>query len=215
LLEKINASKKKIIHDNLINWEETHFEFFPWRKTKNKFHGLIAELMLQRTKADQVLNVYNEFTKRYPTILSAKREEKEKLFQVLRPLGLNWRINNIIKLISKLDLEIPDSYVELIKLPGVGNYVASAFLTFHSDICLPIIDSNVVRLYSRLFGFNFSGELRRKKWFIDFSKEMLPAKKCVLYNYSLLDFPRKICKPNPLHSKCPLKQVCFYYSQYQ
>ncbi|MBQ2644295.1 hypothetical protein IJG14_01815 [bacterium] len=120
--------------------------------------------------------------------------------------------NKDFKALAKIlsEKSVPESKEELIKLPGVGEYVASAYLSLHQNKRAVIIDSNVVRLYGRFFGFETDGETRRKKWFIDLANKLTPKRNFYLYNYSLLDFPRNICTQKPNCTKCILKLKCIY-----
>jgi len=201
----------------LIDWELKNYEDFPWRNTDNKFHALVAEMMLQRTKAEQVLDVYKIFVIAYPDLESASHAKKDEIKEILSPLGLNWRIDKIINLTEKVaELQrVPTNYDELIELPGVGDYIASAFMSFHTEQPRPIIDSNAVRLWGRIFNFKISPETRRKKDFKELVKRITPSKECRIFNYGVLDFTRKICKPKPFHLKCPLKKICSYYNNIQ
>lgn len=205
--------KIRKIREILIEWESVNYEAFPWRTTENKFHALVAELMLQRTNAEQVLDVYTKFVVTYPDLESAFLAKKDAITDMLSPLGLNWRIQNIITLIDKLVLLglIPENYDELIQLPGVGDYIASAYLSFHLGKCRPIIDSNAVRLWGRIYGLTTSPETRRKRWFKELVNKITPESDCKIFNYGVLDFTRKICKPNPQHSDCPFIDLCSYY----
>jgi len=200
------------IQDAMIRWENENYQAFPWRETDNHFHALIAEMMLQRTKAEQVLPIYNEFIHLYSSLEKLTEDRESQLRTLLKPLGLNWRINNIVKTISILSeqMEIPVEYDSLTKLPGVGQYVASAFLSFHTKQRHPIIDSNAVRLWGRVFGFQTDSETRRKKWFRELVDVISPQNDIRLFNYAILDVTRAICKGKPLCSDCPLSDICQY-----
>jgi A/G-specific adenine glycosylase len=199
----------------LLSWGKEHFASFPWRLTDNKFHGLIAETLLQRTRAEQVVPVFELFSKRYSSAGQAAIADPTELLDMLRPLGLNWRCKKIVELIRELDLRngtVPTSMDELLKLPGVGVYAASAFLTFHTNKRALIIDSNAVRLWCRIFGFSADGETRRKKWFSDIVEAVTPIEEHRAFNYAVLDHTRTICKTRPLCNVCPLNQLCDYYN---
>jgi len=182
---------------------------YAWRSTKNKFHALTAEILLQRTNADQVLPVYLYFTSKYKCPEDFINSP-ENLFV---SLGLIWRYEVYLKLCSKLSImnEIPDIREELIKLPGVGEYVSSALRSLHLKKRDYIIDSNIVKLYGRFFGFNTNGETRRKRWFIELADSFTPKIKFKDYNYGLIDLTRQICKKNPDCSNCILKKKCNFY----
>ncbi len=205
--------KIRKIRKILIDWESANYEDFPWRTTDNKFHALVAELMLQRTKAEQVLDVYTNFIGRFPDLESASHANKKEMRDILSPLGLNWRIDKIISLVEQLDTLgiIPEYYDDLIKLPGVGDYIASAYLSFHIGRFRPIIDSNAVRMWGRIYGFPTDPETRRKKWFKELVTRITPENNCKIFNYGVLDFSRKICKPNSQHTDCPFTDLCEYH----
>jgi len=210
---QITDEELALIQNIVVDWGERNYEYFPWRETENSFHALIAEMMLQRTKAEQVLHIYNEFVKLCPSLKSAKNVNESQLRDTLHSLGLNWRIDNIVKLTKTLSEKghVPLEYNSLIRLPGVGPYVASAFLSFHTDQRHFIIDSNVVRLWGRVFGLETDAETRRKKWFKELVDDITPETNVRCFNYAILDITRTLCKPKPLCNSCPLNGICSYY----
>ncbi len=204
----INA-KKLYIKKKVILWTKENFEPFPWRFSKNKWHSLAVEIMLQRTKAQQVLAVYTSFCLKYSMPLDYFKDSNSKVFNTL---GLMWREKELKRLAEYLiDNEIPEDKKSLLNLPGVGEYVAAAYRSLHIGQRDTIIDSNIVRLYGRYFGFETDAETRRKKWFIELAESLTPKRNFKKYNYGLLDFTRAICKPKPLCDLCPLKRNCEYY----
>lgn len=208
-----NPDKISNIRKAVIIWEKDNYELFPWRKTDNKFHALIAEMMLQRTRAEQVVPIYEKFTLTYPDVDTAVKASKEEMKKNLRRLGLNWRIENILSVIIKISTlnEVPQDYNDLISLPGIGDYIASAFLIFHFEKCLALIDSNSVRLWSRVFNLEKKGELRRKKWFRELVELITPSRSCRIFSYGVIDISRKFCRSKPLHTECPLREYCTFY----
>jgi A/G-specific adenine glycosylase len=168
--------------------------------------------MLQRTRAEQVLPVYLHFTEKYQTPKDVLMEKSEYLHSLLGKLGLKWRAKKIIELSMTLSKQkIPTLLEDLIKLPGVGQYSASAFLCFHRNIRTGIIDANAIRLWSRFFGIKSDDSLRRKKGFIEFIDELTPEDNFRLFNFAVLDFTRIICRKNPVCNNCPLNLLCDYY----
>jgi A/G-specific adenine glycosylase len=127
-------------------------------------------------------------------------------------LGLHWRVRLIRKLAQELATGgIPEDMEKLLDLPGIGPYGAAAFLSFHMGKRHAIIDSNVVRLYGRLFGIPRHAETRRNKQFIAFADQMTPRLLFREYNYALLDFTREICRVKPKCWVCPLTKDCAFY----
>jgi len=174
---------------------------------------LIAEVMLQRTKAEQVLPVYKAFVKEFPNAKIAARGNSDRIRILLRSLGLRWRVEKILELTNELaskDGKIPCSQEELVKLPGIGLYIANAFLCFHEATRAPVIDRNAVRLWGRVFGFQTDSETHRRKQFIKLVTLLTPSKYFRQFNYAVLDLSRAICKRKPLCSSCPLLTLCAY-----
>ena len=201
------------LQSRLILWASKNTIDFPWRKKISQFHALIVEILLQRTRAEQVIPVFNEFRKTFPDARALAKSRITSIRRVIRPLGLIWRaefIKALGKQIERSAGSIPDNYVTLLTLPGVGPYVASAYLSLHREIRQPIIDSNIVRLYCRLLGYQYDGETRRKKWISEFAEFMTPKESFREFNYSLLDFTRKVCAPKPLCLNCPVLDICEY-----
>lgn len=204
----LTVSEIRYFQKKILRAASDIYSHYEWRTTKNRFHALTIEILLQRTAADQVLPVYTDFISKYKT----PEEFIHSPENIFKSLGLIWRYKIFINLCSHLiNLKhIPDSREELLRLPGVGTYVASAFRSLHSEQRDFIIDSNIVRLYGRYFGFETDGETRRKKWFIELADRLTPAKKFKEYNYGLLDFTRQICKNKPDCAHCLLIAKCYY-----
>lgn len=209
----IDRDSVLFLRRHIINWGRAHFKPYPWRTTRNKWHALVAEVMLQRTNADQVLGAFIDFRRKYPTAISYVKAGCPSIFS---SLGLHWRSSIFPKLASAISSKgIPKDTSGLIRLPGVGPYIAAAFLSMHTGTRAAIIDSNIVRLYGRFFGFNTNGETRREKWFIKLAESITPRYVFRDFNYGLLDFTRAICKPQPLCFECPLKTKCRFAKRHE
>jgi A/G-specific adenine glycosylase len=167
--------------------------------------------MLQRTRAEQVAPVYEKFIAEYETPDDFLRLNRENIF---RNLGLPQR-NKEFKELNKLILtdKIPCSKKALLKLPGVGDYISAAFLSLHLNKRAALIDSNVIRVYGRFFGYETDPEIRRKKWFREFADNITPARKHRQFNYGLIDFSKDICSIKPKCLECPIKFKCHYNNE--
>lgn len=208
-MKDLDNRQLKYFQKAITKWGKYNYSNFPWRKTQNKWHALVAEIMLQRTKAEQVLPAYQAFCKKYKSPSDYLKVKKPDVFSTL---GLTWRENELKKLAEILAQNpIPENKSELQQLPGVGDYIASAYLSLHAGTRAHIIDSNVVRLYGRFFGFETDGETRRKKWFIGLAEKLTPQKRFREYNYGLIDFTREICRTKPPCDTCILRKRCEYY----
>ena len=130
----------------LITWGREYFRSFPWRLTKNPYQILMAEVMLHRTQALQVVPVYNRFIEQYPDVPTLARASKEELHDLLYSLGLRWRINLIhtmaTELMVRFDGQIPEKKTDLMTLSGISEYIASAVCCFAWGQPEPLIDTN-------------------------------------------------------------------------
>lgn len=198
----------------LLHWGKEHYKDYPWRTPDQLWHGLIAEILLQRTKAKNVVPVYATFIKRFPTVESLAEASVADIESVIYSLGLRWRVPLLKKLGEYLvctNSSIPHSYKELLELPGVGAYVAAAWYGFHGNGRSVIIDANVVRWLCRLVDQPMNGETRRKKWLIALAEKLTPEDNAKDYNYAILDFTMEICSLVPKCMECPIDaNLCLY-----
>ncbi|MDP2920635.1 MAG: DNA glycosylase [Dehalococcoidia bacterium] len=204
------------LRSRLLEWFRNSARDYPWRRTNDPFRVLIAEIMLRRTKADQVVPVFSKLFDRYPDIGSIAEAEDEELEKILYPLGLKWR-SPAFKLVAKeikekYDSQVPMNREELTKLSGVGEYVAGAVLSIAFGKPEWIVDSNIVRLFQRYFGMVTSKEGRRDKHVIETVKTYVKGVDPRSANLALVDFSALICTPRaPLHNMCSVKTVCSYW----
>jgi len=197
----------------LIDWFEKEGREFPWRKSTEPYSILIAEIMLQRTKADQVVPIYNAFLRKYPNIGKLNQASEEEISVFFRKLGLMHRaklMKALAKvLVSDLNSSIPCDRKKLLTLPAVGEYVSDALLCFSFNEKVSIIDSNVCRIISRVFKVESKGEARRDPSFRKLADSLLPYKKIKEYNWALIDLASKICLPRAQKCEaCPINQCC-------
>lgn len=200
---------------NLLKWSKQNFRNYPWRKMISPYKVLIAEIMLQRTKADQVVPIYLSFLKKYPDPSRLSGAKLKDLKNMLHPLGLAWRAKKVYQMARYISTElngiIPDDRNELLKIPGVGDYVADAILCFGFGKDQAVLDANVVRVLQRYYGMNSNTEARRDKKFREKIDRILPVGKAKEFNWAILDFAAIICTPkNPKHSECPIRHGCVY-----
>ena len=171
---------------------------------------------MQRTRAPNVAPVYEAFVKRFPRPDSLANASEAEILRIIRPLGLAWRAALLKQLgvVLAATGKVPSEIDKLIKLPGVGHYVAAAYASFHEAGRGVIIDANVVRFLSRLTGNPFDGETRRKRWLYDLADSLTPSAGAGRYNYAVLDFTMGVCTPrSPRCEVCPLgAEFCAYGS---
>jgi len=208
-------SFKSAIQSLLIsNWHKYKRDY-PWRHRISAYRIMIAEFMLQRTRADQVAPVYQKFTTQFPSIKSLAKARTREVARYTRHLGIHWRAKHFIEssrfVVRELGGKIPSRRDKLLSVPGIGEYVAGAILTVAFQKSEWVIDSNIARFFDRFFNLRLKGELRRKPQVVQAAKEFFNFQNPRKLLFSLLDFTALICTPRqPRCPICPLKQKCQY-----
>jgi len=202
----------------LIGWFKKNSRKYPWRETDDPFRFLVAEIMLRRTKADQVKGVYIDLFNKYPDLSSILKSNEKDINKILYPLGLNWRFSLIKSLareiIERYNGSVPVTREELKRLPGIGDYSAGALLSIIYGKKEWMVDNNIVRLFKRYFGLKTSTEGRRDYHIIELSKKYISSGNPRNNNLALLDFAALICKPfKPECRICKLNKTCMYFSK--
>jgi A/G-specific adenine glycosylase len=195
------------IQMRLLAWGDAHYRLFPWRAATDPFAGLIAEVLLQRTRADAVPEVYDAFIRRFPDAAALSVASEQEIGALIYPLGLRWRVPLLKELGQRLlELgEIPRELDALQALPGVGPYTAAAWLSFHGGGRGVLIDSNVVRWLCRMLDRQCDAETRRKRWLQELAEHVTPRGMVKQFNYALLDFTMTVCIPRvPRCKECPI-----------
>lgn len=216
ILQSIKYWKIRQLRGKLQEWHKHNPVNYPWRDTNNHWHAIVAEVMLQRTRAEQVVPIYNSFVKKYPTPHSFILHFKRTKVNIFGKLGLPQRNQLLYELALSINNHgIPSNKVDLMKLPGIGDYVASAYFSFHLNKREALIDSNIIRFYGRYLGFDYDGETRRKKWLNLLAKKITPIKNPRDFNYALLDFSMRVCMIKPQCNECPINLNCNYFKPNQ
>jgi A/G-specific adenine glycosylase len=202
----------------LIVWGREDFRTLPWRLTEEAYPILMAELMLHRTQAPQVVPVYERFMKRYPEVVDLAQATKDELHEDLYSLGLRWRIDLIYsvakELMKRFEGQVPQEKADLLSLPGVSEYIAGAVRCFALNLPEPLIDTNTVRVTGRLFGLEIKDSSRRNRRYRQLITSLLDNDEPRTYNYALLDLAYLVCmrKRAPECFRCPVHEFCTYGS---
>lgn len=222
-MEQVSAFEHTIdatsFRRDLIAWGNEHFRSFPWRFTRDPYHILLAEVMLHRTQAPQVVPIYERFFEKYPDLPSLSYATSEDLHYILYSLGLRWRVDLIIGMVKQINEQfagqIPQEKVDLVSLPGISDYVAGAVRCFAWNMPDAIIDTNTVRIIGRLFGLPIKDSSRRNALFRRLISVLVDPHEPRPYNFALLDLGAEICTKaqRPLCERCPVQKYCVYGSK--
>jgi A/G-specific adenine glycosylase len=198
-------------HHLLRGWGNVNIKSYPWRFSEDPYTVLVSEIMLHRTNKTQAEKVFTEFIDAYPTLESFSLANQDDVKRVLNPLGLQWRINGMIKILLSFwetYREVPHEKSKLIKEENIGDYIAGATETFTDDHPNTLVDTNTVRVIGRVFGIRQEGEARRRKEMIDTIERVCDLEYPRNYYYALIDLAHEICTPKiPNCEVCPLRTV--------
>ena len=220
--ETVIANKHSIkvvpFRNILRSWGREHFRYFPWRQARNPYKILLAEILLHRTQATQVVPVYGLLIEKYPTLKALISAKKTELYDILRPLGLRWRIEFLHRMVKELEAKfegkIPRDKNSLLSLSGVSDYIAGAVRCFAWNLPESLIDTNTVRIIGRVFGLKIKDSSRRNAQFKYLSSALLDSDDSRAFNYAMLDLANSICTKTkaPDCKQCPIMNWCAYGS---
>jgi len=209
--------KSEQFAQQLLKWFSKNRRGFPWRETSDPYKVLMAEIFLRKTDAGKVSSIYEHFIRKYPGFEALINADGRDLEDFLRPLGLYRRRTKELKNLAQIVMtkhrgEIPRSREELLGLPGVGDYIANAVLCFAFGKDVPLLDTNVIRVVTRVFSFKSKKKRARddpEMW--QFVHGMVPKSNSRNFNLAVLDLAATVCFPKkPKCSVCPINLICNY-----
>ena len=200
----------KKISNKILKWYQINKRDLPWRNTNNPYKIWVSEIMLQQTQVNRVVEYYEHFLKKFPKIEDVAKANWEYFLPVWRGLGFYSRGRNMIKtgkiITEEYGGKFPESVVELQKLPGIGPYTAAAIISFAHKEAIPAIDTNLTRVFQRVFGCTEKGVTPRATSFFEGAD-----KNGYLLNHALMDLGSRICKGRKVNcSICPLEDDCHF-----
>lgn len=199
------------LRSRLLSWWMNHRRDFPWRHESDPYRILVAEVMLRRTQANQVSAVFLGFVTRFPSPEALGHASEDEIRELLRPLGLSWRAENVIALSRVFRQEGRHALAadRLRTLPGVGDYVAAAVRAFAYGEAVPVIDTNTARVACRVGGLVPTAEPRRDPRVRKLLDALLDTEKPKEFNLALIDLAAVVCRPtNPHCPACPIRVWC-------
>lgn len=204
------------VRRGLRSWFNKNGRLFPWREaTCSPYKIVLAEVLLQRTRAETVAAFLPDFVTRYRSWRSLSRASYRELETVLRPLGLSRRRATALRALSQALIKrasrIPHTQSDLEVLPGVGQYIANAILVMVYGRPAPLLDSNMARVLERCFGPRRLADIRHDPHLQQLSLLLVCCKDSRRINLALLDLGALVCGPRaPRCTICPLRRLCLY-----
>jgi len=199
----------------IVSWYQKNKRNLPWRAVKSAYYIWLSEVLLQQTRVNQGLPYYLKFINEFPNITSMANASEDKILRLWQGLGYYSRARNMHAtakfIVNELNGVFPDSYKEIVKLKGVGEYTAAAVASFAFGEKVAVLDGNVFRVLSRVFGIeeNIAGSKGRKQ-FQTLASSLLPDQHSDTYNQAIMEFGALQCTPaKPDCINCPCAHFCY------
>ncbi|HTC22549.1 MAG TPA: A/G-specific adenine glycosylase, partial [bacterium] len=198
----------------LLQWYDRNKRDLPWRGIHDPYATFVSEMMLQQTQVKTVIPYYHRFLKELPDWKSLAKAKEEKVLKLWEGLGYYRRARNLQaaaqKVVQEFGGKLPDTMDEITKLPGVGPYSAGAVLSIAFQKPHPVVDGNVIRVFSRLFllrGNLKTGEGHQKVW--ELAHDLIPQDRPGDFNQAVMELGATLCfSDNPQCLLCPLLSQC-------
>ncbi len=204
--------------DKLIDWYQGNKRDLPWRHTNDPYKVWLSEVILQQTRVAQGLSYYLKFERVFPTVFDLAAAPEELILKNWQGLGYYSRARNMHstakQIVDDFDGKFPSSYDELILLKGIGDYTASAIASFCFGKKHAVVDGNVFRVLSRVFGIDTPIDSTvGKKNFKTLAEELICSDRPAIFNQAMMEFGALQCTPkSPGCTSCPLNNTCVAYS---
>jgi A/G-specific adenine glycosylase len=243
-----NPQLKRLV-SLLIDWFSENARDLPWRRTRDPYAVWISEVMLQQTQVKTVIPYWNRWMRELPTIEAAAKASRARIHKFWEGLGYYSRVRNLQKAARQIVksekrkaeggnsvCQFPEQFEEILALPGIGRYTAGAICSIAFNQPTPILDGNVIRVLTRIFGmagnpkeketnarlWKLATELvslaktqrtPRLKTFANFAPSR-EENSCSLLNQSLMELGALVCSPrNPQCGICPVRKLCVAFKE--
>jgi A/G-specific adenine glycosylase len=200
---------------NLINWYAQNKRDLPWRQTTDPYKIWLSEIILQQTRVDQGMSYYHKFVDHYPTANDLANAPEDNVLRDWQGLGYYSRARNLhasAKVIRDIyNGQFPNTYDEILGLKGVGSYTAAAISSFAYGYVKPVVDGNVMRVLSRIFGVTDPIDSKEGISQINqIAADLIETKDPATYNQAIMEFGAIQCTPKkPNCATCPFKSECY------
>ncbi|MBN2655959.1 MAG: A/G-specific adenine glycosylase [Spirochaetales bacterium] len=201
----------------LMEWFDREKRDFPWSRDKTPYRVWISEIMLQQTVASTVIPYFERWCRDYPGIKDLREASIEEVLSHWEGLGYYSRSRNIHKaaqyLMENCGGELPQTYGELRKVPGIGDYTARAVLSIAYGKPYPVLDANVRRILQRLEAktdWQKADDVRA----LEYLSGIIPAGRPGDFNEAMMQFGQQVCTTgSPLCDKCPVQGNCLAFKK--
>ena len=219
MIKHIPKNKIYFFRRELLIWYDSNARKFPWRHAgKSCYEIIIAEILLQRTKAETVKKHYEAFIKKYANWDAINKASLSDIESILKPFGL-WkqrskRLKELARTMVTNNGKLPENPKDIEAFPLFGQYIVNAILTQCYQQKKPFLDASMARLLDRFFGERKLVDIRYDPYLQELAHRIVKKRKvqdALFLNWAILDFASLVClKQSPKCDICPLKNRCLY-----
>lgn len=199
----------------LLEWYRQNARDLPWRRTADPYRVWVSEIMLQQTRVAAVLGYYARFLEAFPTVEALAAAPEDRLLKLWEGLGYYSRARNLQKAARRIAARgvFPDTYQELLALPGVGEYTAGAIASAAFGLREAAVDGNVLRVVARAADCHDDiADPRTRRAVRDHVRAVMPVREpdIRIFNQAMMELGATVCVPNgpPRCGECPAREFC-------
>lgn len=216
---QLDPSFPPVFRKRLLDWAALTHRPMPWKGIKDPYKIWLSEIILQQTRVEQGLPYYEKFISRYPSVRHLAEAPEDEVLKCWEGLGYYARARNMHaaakSVASAWGGDFPDTYEDIRQLKGVGDYTAAAIASFAFDLPYAVLDGNVYRVLSRLFGISLPIDSPgAKKTFGALAQALLDPERPGSYNQAMMDFGAVHCTPQLAQChQCPFADICVAFKE--
>ncbi len=227
-LGSVTPHQRKIaaIVDKLLEWYPKNARDLPWRREpyrNDPYCVYVSEVMLQQTQVKTVIPYWQRWMRQLPDLRAVARARPDSVLKLWEGLGYYLRARNLQKaariIVDQHGGRFPERFDEVLALPGIGRYTAGAICSIAFNQATPVLDGNVIRVLTRLFGIAKNPrqkETNARLWSL--AEDLVQAaaqaersgdRNCSLLNQALMELGAVLCTPSqPECPSCPIRNRC-------
>ncbi|MEK6780891.1 MAG: A/G-specific adenine glycosylase [Bacteroidota bacterium] len=210
----LTVAESRKFSQKIISWYGENKRNLPWRNTKDPYKIWLSEIILQQTRVRQGLPYYLKFVKQLPTVFSLAKAKEQEVLSLWQGLGYYTRARNLHQcakdVVEKFQGVFPNNFNDLQRLRGIGSYTAAAIASISFREPVAVVDGNVFRVLSRIFGIDKDiSQSKTKDFFFALANELMSKEQPDEFNQGVMEFGATHCLPkNPLCRECIFSKQC-------
>lgn len=201
-----------LLHERLLRWYAEHQRDLPWRRTRDPYAVWVSEIMLQQTRVDTVLGYYDRFLARFPSVLTLAEAPPDDVFAAWSGLGYYRRarlLHEGARAVAAKGGVLPADRTSLLDVPGIGKYTAGAIASIAFGEPVGLVDGNVARVFSRVFGLDHDMRKQGMRIAEKLADRLVAREDPGAWNQALMELGATVCTPRtPACHACPLAELC-------